>query len=113
MGVVFAILVMTGVVYNHTMTFTSEIRTRNLTLNATPQELTFNDTEANRVNSLAVQNTHETAVVYLGTSSVSSTVFGHKLFPKQSFTIDLNPLYRIYAVGSTGATVAVFIQDKI
>lgn len=113
MGVVFAILAMTGVVYNIIMAFTSEIRTRNLTLNGTPQELTVYDSEANRVNSLSVQNTHPTAMVYLGVSNVSSTNFGHKLFPKQSFTIDLNPLDRIYAVGETGATVAVFIQEKI
>lgn len=113
MDVECATLVMTGVVYNTIMAFVSEIRTRNLSLNGTPQELTVYDSEANRKNSLSVQNTHPTAMVYIGTSSVSSTNFGHKLFPKQSFSIDLNPLDRIYAVGETGATVAVFIQEQI
>ena len=108
----FVTRVMTGVVYNHTMAFTSQIRTRNLSLNGTPLELTVYDTEDNRVNSLSVQNLSETAVAYIGTSSVSSTVFGHKLYPKQSFSIDLNPLDRLYAVGEAGVTVAVFIQEK-
>ena len=87
------------------------ITTRNLSLNSTPVELSV-DTIVDTPTCLSVQNTSSTQFAYIGGPDVSSTNYGHKLYPAQTFTIDLNPYDALYAVGDTGATVAVFIQDK-
>jgi len=87
------------------------LRTRNLTLNGTAQELTINDV-INTPNSFSIQNTSDSGYAYLGNESVTSSVYGHKLFPGQSFSIELGSNDRVFAVGDSGVSVAVFILDK-
>ena len=87
------------------------ITTRNLTLNSTPVELTV-DTVIDTPTSISIQNTSNDKYAYIGGADVSSSNYGHKLFPAQSFSIDVNPYDAIYAVGDSGVTVAIFIQDK-
>lgn len=48
---------------------------------------------------------------YLGNESVSSSIYGHRLYPGQSFTIELAPSDRIFAVGDSGVSVALFKLD--
>ena len=87
------------------------IRTRNLTLNNTPILLTIPDA-IETPNDFSIQNTHASAYAYLGTSTVSPTNYGHKLYPGQTFSIALNTYDDLYAVGDSGSTVAVFINEK-
>lgn len=88
------------------------LRTRNLTLNGTAQELTINDTVDNP-NSMSIQNLADTGYAYLGGAGVTTSSYGHRLFPGQSFSIDLLPDDQIWAVGDSGVTVAVFILEKL
>jgi hypothetical protein len=87
------------------------LRTRNLTLNGTAQELTINDV-INTPNSFSIQNTSDSGYAYLGNESVTSSAYGHKLFPGQSFSIELGSSDRVFAVGDSGVSVSVFILDK-
>jgi len=87
------------------------LRTRNLTLNGTAQELTINDV-INTPNSFSIQNTSDTGYAYVGNQSVTSSNYGHKLFPGQSFSIELGSNDQLFAVGNSGVTVAVFILEK-
>ena len=64
-----------------------------------PVELTIEDS-INSVCTLVIQNVSDTAYVYLGNSSVSSSDYGFMIYPHQAFTIELRPYDRIYAVGS-------------
>lgn len=88
------------------------LRTKNLSLNSTAQELTIND-EVNHPNQISIQNTSQTGFAYLGNQSVTSSSFGHKLFPGQSFSIDLMANHQMWAVGDSGVTVAVFILERV
>lgn len=87
------------------------LRTKNLTLNGTAQELTINDAVDNP-NSISIQNSSESGYAYLGNEGVTSSNYGHKLFPGQSFSTDLGANDQIWAVGDSGVTVAVFILEK-
>ena len=53
-----------------------------------------------------------TGYAYLGSESVSSSDFGHKLYPGQSFVIELAWSDNIYAVGDSGVQVAVMELDR-
>jgi hypothetical protein len=88
------------------------LRTRNLTLNSTPTLLTITD-NIDTPNDFSIQNTHASAYAYLGNESVSATNFGHKLYPGQTFSIQLDPYDKIYAVGDSGSTVAVFVNERL
>lgn len=86
------------------------LKHRILTLNGTPQDLVTHEP----VDALAVfsiQNIMSVGFAYLGNSTVTSTSYGHKLYPGQSFTIELAPNDKIYAVGDTGVKVALFSLD--
>ena len=88
------------------------LRTRNLTLSGTAQELTVNDI-VDTPNTLSVQNLSDTGYAYLGNSGVTTSSYGHKLFPGQSFSIELESDDQIWAVGDSGVTVAVFILENL
>jgi hypothetical protein len=85
------------------------LRTRNLGLNGTAQELTIND-EINTKSTISVQNTDLSAPLYIGNESVTTSVYGIKLAPGQMWSADLNPDDRLYAVGT--ASVAVLILER-
>jgi hypothetical protein len=87
------------------------LRTKIVALNGTAQELTINDAVDNP-NQISIQNVSETGYAYLGNESVTSLSYGHKLFPGQSFAVDLLADDQIWAVGDTGVSVAVFILEK-
>ena len=87
------------------------LRTRNITLTGTAQELTIDDTVDNP-NSMSIQNTSSVGNAYIGNKDVTLSNYGHKLLPGQTFTIDLNRNDQIWSVGDSGVTVAVFILER-
>jgi hypothetical protein len=82
------------------------LRTRNLTLNATAQELTINDM-INTTNTISVQNTDASAPVYIGNESVTSSNYGIKLSAGQIWSADLGPNDQVYAVGTSTASILI------
>ena len=64
------------------------LRTKIVSLNGTAQELTINDVIDNP-NQISIQHISETGYAYLGNESVTNESYGHKLFPGQSFSVDL------------------------
>jgi hypothetical protein len=85
------------------------LRTRNLTLTSTAQELTIND-DIDTANTISVQNTDDSAPIYIGNQSVTSSNYGIKLAAGQIWSADLAPNDEIYAVGT--ASVAVLILER-
>lgn len=87
------------------------IRTRNYVLNGTPQEMTINDM-INTPNTISIENTAATGFAYIGLENVSSSSYGFKLYPGQSFMADLSSDHQLWAVGDNGVTVAVMIIER-
>lgn len=86
------------------------LRHRIVELNSTPVLMTTHE-PVDRLNVLSIQNIMTTGFAYLGNSGVSTTTYGHKLYPGQSFTIELAPNDRVWAVGDAGVSVAIFNLD--
>jgi hypothetical protein len=82
------------------------LRTRNLTLTSTAQEITINDT-INTANTISVQNTDASAPVYIGNESVTSSNYGIKLSAGQIWSADLGPNDQVYAVGTSTASILI------
>jgi hypothetical protein len=79
---------------------------------STPAQLTIDD-EVQSANTLVVQNINDNGFIYLGTSSVSSSNYGYKLYPGQGFTIELSSYTRVYAVSSgSGMSAAVMVIER-
>jgi hypothetical protein len=79
-------------------------------LDSTPVDLTYTGLiDPHTV--LSVQNIMTTGYAYLGNQNVSSTTYGHKLYPGQSFIIELSPNDKLFAVGDAGVSVSVFILE--
>jgi hypothetical protein len=78
----------------------------------TPTALTYEDTVQSSY-TLVVQNNNDIGFIYLGSSSVSTSSYGYKLYPGQGFTIELSSLNRLYAVCSTNTmTAAVMVIER-
>ena len=78
----------------------------------TPTALTYEDTVQSSY-TLVVQNNNDVGFIYLGSSSVSTSSYGYKLYPGQGFTIELSSLNRLYAVCSTNTmTAAVMVIER-
>jgi len=85
------------------------LRTRNLALTSTAQELTIDDS-IDTANTISVQNTDASAAIYIGNASVTSSNYGIKLSAGQIWSADLAPNDQIYAVGTS--TVSVLILER-
>jgi hypothetical protein len=85
------------------------LRTRNLTLSGTAQELTIDDM-IDTPNTISVQNTDSSATIYIGGQSVTSSNYGIKLSAGQIWSADLGPDDQIYAVGTS--TAAIMILER-
>lgn len=80
------------------------------TLSSTPVDLTYTGLiDPHTV--LSIQNIMNAGYAYLGDENVSSSNYGHKLYPAQSFTIELAPNDKLFAVGDSGVSVAVFTLE--
>ena len=85
------------------------LRTRNLTLSGTAQELTIDDA-VDGPNTISVQNTDASVPLYIGNDSVTSSNYGIKLTAGQIWSADLNADDKIYAVGTS--TAAIMILER-
>jgi hypothetical protein len=85
------------------------LRTKNLTLSSTAQELTIDDM-VDTPNTISVQNTDSSAPLYIGNESVTTTNYGIKLSAGQAWSADLGADDKIYAVGTS--TVSVLILER-
>ena len=79
-------------------------------LNSTPIDLTYTG-PFDRPCALSIQNIMSSGYAYLGNENVSIENYGHKLYPGQSFTIELAPNDKIFAIGDVGVSVALFKLD--
>ena len=79
-------------------------------LNSTPTDLTVHEI-IDSMNTICVQNVSSSGCIYVGSENVSLNLYGHKLFPGYSITMELSASSRIYAVGDTGTTAAVLEID--
>lgn len=81
----------------------------NQTLVSIPQA---NDIPYESKVSLSIQNLDSSISVYLGGNGISSTNFGFKLLPAQTFTVDLLPGDMLYAIADSGTPkLAVFAAE--
>jgi hypothetical protein len=85
------------------------LRTRNLTLTGTPALLTLTD-PVDSHNTISIQNTDPTNVLYIGDENVSTLSYGIKLAPGQIFSADLYPYDKLYAIGS--GTTSILILER-
>ena len=85
------------------------LRTKNLTLTSTPTLLTTTD-EIDTSNTISIQNTSESATLYLGGAAVSFSSYGVRLLAGQIWSADLGAYDKLYAVGTE--TVAVLILER-
>jgi hypothetical protein len=86
------------------------IRQQIIALNSTPIDLTLSGVIDPAI-AMSIQNIMTTGFAYLGNENVSSSNYGHKLYPGQSFTIELAPNDKLFAVGDSGVSIAKFILD--
>lgn len=86
------------------------LKHRVVTLNGTAQDLVIHE-PVDALAVFSVQNIMTSGFAYLGNIEVTPLNFGHKLYPGQSFTIELAPNDKLYAVGDTGVKVALFSLD--
>jgi hypothetical protein len=86
------------------------IRQEIISLNSTPVDLTTSGNIDPAI-VMSIQNIMTEGFAYLGNESVSNSIYGHKLYPGQSFTIELAPNDRVFAVGDAGVSIAKFILD--
>lgn len=86
------------------------IKQRIQALNGTPVDLTYTGI-IDPLTVLSVQNIMDSGYAYLGGENVSINNYGHKLYPGQSFTIELAPNDKLFAVGDSGVSVAIFTLD--
>lgn len=86
------------------------IRQQIIELSSTPIDVTYSGI-GDRLTVLSIQNIMTDGYAYLGNQNVSSSEYGHKLYPGQSFTIELAPNDKIFAVGDSGVSIAKFVLD--
>lgn len=79
-------------------------------LTSTPLDLTYTG-PIDPWSCLSIQNIMSSGYAYLGGENVSSSNYGHKLYPGQSFTIELSPNDKLFAVGDSGVSIALFKLD--
>jgi hypothetical protein len=86
------------------------IRQQIIALNGTPIDLSISGV-IDPLTVMSIQNIMTAGYAYLGNENVSTINYGHKLYPGQSFTIELAPNDKLYAVGDSGVSIAKFILD--
>jgi len=78
-------------------------------------DITFSDQIAYnyRGQSILVQNPSSTVTVYLGDSAVTSSIYGYRLLPNQSVSLDLYPGEQLFAAVATGTQVVYVIRTGV
>jgi len=85
------------------------LRTRNITLSGTAQEITIED-NINTPNTISIQNSGLSGTAYIGGSNVTTNIYGIKLTSGQIFSADLAAFDQLYAIGD--ATISVLILER-
>lgn len=83
------------------------------TLNQTPAILTVpaaSEQDYAESLTIAIQNLHSSHFIFLGSSSVSTSSYGFRIDPGQTFTAVLAPEDELYGVTDTGTTSAGVIR---
>ena len=88
-----------------------QFRHRLITLNGTAQNLVVREATDAR-NTMSIQNIMSKGFAYLGGPGVTSSNYGHKLYPGQSFTVEMASSDDLWAVGDSGVQVAIFVMDR-
>ena len=90
-----------------------QTRHKILTLStSSPVPLTYEDTVQSSY-TLVVQNNNDSGYIYLGSSDVTTSSYGYKIYPGQGFTVELSAFSRIYAVCSANTmTAAVLVIER-
>jgi len=66
-----------------------------------------------KTQTVSIQNTDASAIVYIGASGVTSSSYGIQLTPGSSVTVDdLTPNMALYAISSTSSNVAVLQVNR-
>jgi hypothetical protein len=79
---------------------------------STSTALTYEDNVQSSY-TLVIQNNNDSGYVYIGSSSVSTSSYGYKLFPGQGLTVELSAFNRLYAVCSTNTmTVSLLVIER-
>lgn len=86
------------------------IRQQIIELSGTPIDVTYSGVN-DRLTVLSIQNIMSSGYAYLGNQNVTTNNYGHKLYPGQSFTIELAPNDKLFAVGDAGVSIAKFVLD--
>lgn len=84
-----------------------------VTLNQTAQILTVSESEEvaySRELTISIQNLDTQKYVYLGSSSVTTSSYGYRIDPGQTWVADLNPRDEVYAVTSNGTSQVAVIK---
>ena len=100
-----------AVLSNRVLKGTNMIRTRNVTLSGTAQIVTIDDA-IDTPNTFQIQNTHASAIAFLGNEGVTTSSYGVKILAGQSFSLNLEANDQLYAVSDNAATVAIIIVDR-
>ena len=74
----------------------------------TPVALTYEDTIQSSY-TLVIQNNNNSGYIYIGSSNVSISSYGYKLYPGQGLTVELSAFNRLYAVCSTNTMTAALL----
>lgn len=86
------------------------LKTEIIALNSTPIDLTYSGIIDPCI-AISIQNIMPSGYAYLGGPDVSNSNYGHKLYPGQSFIIELAPNDKIFAVGDSGVSIAKLVLD--
>ncbi len=79
---------------------------------SSPVALTYEDTVQSSY-TLVVQNNNDSGYIYLGSSDVTTSSYGYRIYPGQGFTVELSAFSRIYAVCSANTmTAAVLVIER-
>lgn len=88
-----------------------QFRHKLVTLNGTAQNLVVREPADSR-NTMSIQNTMSKGFAYLGGPGVTSSNYGHKLYPGQSFVVEMASSDDLWAAGDNGVVIAVFVLDR-
>ena len=76
--------------------------------NSTPTELTPGARHSGL--DVTIQNVDETAIVYIGGATVTTSDYGFKLVPGAGFSVELHPNDRLYAISDTNGSNAALLR---
>jgi hypothetical protein len=62
---------------------------------------------------ITIQNTHASAIVYIGGEEVTSSSFGYRLSPGAAWSVELSGKDAIYAISNTNGSQVAVLQTSL